>query len=312
MDRPLISQSGTKRPGCRSGTPNILFSTQASSSVPLRFDFGRPLFRVQLNHIRCCTVCATSNSFAPLFAHSQRLSAVKRADNSKCVPQRCLSPAWLPLQLPPPRPGVPTHIALSPPRHTAAPLPALPATVVGVRGAALPPPRAPSALQPPPATTHLGARGLAALAPARRPPSPLPATIRLGPSGPAAPPPPRMLSPPPAMTHLGARGPATPRALCAHPGRAVPLLQHTTPTCQPRSSPLSHRGLVLLHLTTATTPRGWSHSHPALPQLSKLLPLPPQAIPHQPPHMLLAQVLSNIAPGLALRKSSTTLKQCSC
>jgi hypothetical protein len=97
---------------------------------------------------------------------------------------------------------------------------------------------------------------------------PLPPTTQHGAHGPR---------PLPPMIQHGVHGaPAIPHRLQqlrpAQHGLAAQLLQHTTPTCQPRSRALSHRGLVLLLRTTATTPRGCSHSRRALHQLWFLLP----------------------------------------
>src|SRR5271156_3974581 len=119
--------------------------------------------------------------------------------------------------------------------------------------------RGPRALPAPPALTipH-GARGSRALPP--RPLSLPPMTQHGAHGAPALPP----------TTHHGVHGAPPPRlqlkprpALC---GLAAQLLQRTTPTCQLQSRALSHRGLVLLLLTTATTPRGCNRSRRALHQ----------------------------------------------
>lgn len=176
----------------------------------------------------------------------------------------------------------------------------------GVCGARALPPRPLSA---PPMTQH-GAHGPR---PLPRRPLRAPPMIQSGPRGPQ-PIPPRPLSAP--TIHHGAYGlPALPRrqhtqprpALC---GLAAQLLQRTSPTCRIQSRALSHRGLVLLLLTTATTPRGCSRSRRALHQLRGILPLSHQLVritqPESKPQTYFSQLLPpmeplpRIDPGLAL------------
>lgn len=90
-----------KRPGCRSGTSTFSSVRKLRLWLPLRFDFGRPLFRVQLFHIRY-SLCASLSISAPLpFPNNSSKPISKKGSNSKCVPQRSSSPAWPPLHLPP-------------------------------------------------------------------------------------------------------------------------------------------------------------------------------------------------------------------
>ena len=95
------------------------------------------------------------------------------------------------------------------------------------------------------------------------------------------------------------------------------MLPHTTPTSQPRSRALFHRGLVLPQLTTAFTLPGWRASRPALlAQVRLLLPLVHtdlvpahgahglRALAHPPQVQQLARPPEHTHPGLELGKFS--------
>jgi hypothetical protein len=56
-----------KRPGCRSVPSTFSSVRKLRLWYPYNFDFGRPLFRVQLNHIRCSLHANSSNSSPSIF-----------------------------------------------------------------------------------------------------------------------------------------------------------------------------------------------------------------------------------------------------
>jgi hypothetical protein len=72
-----------KRPGCRSGTPNILFSTQASSLVPLRLTSVVHSFESNSTTFAVVQFALPLILSLPLFANSPKHQPAKRANNSK-------------------------------------------------------------------------------------------------------------------------------------------------------------------------------------------------------------------------------------